>query len=163
MPRGQPGVPVKAPETRLLSEWIAARHPNDRVQLQPRLGAITPEMSDAGLSSAELAMLGVWRRYPDAILFYSSSVTIVECCLKPDPGKIGVLKVYRHLFPLTPEFADFKSYRIDLLVVWAVNDLAAEAVARMDGISVEVFAPPWITEYLSWLRPRDRRAARLPS
>lgn len=161
MPRGKPGVPVTQPETRFLSEWIAARHPNDRVQLQPRLGGLTPEIQVQGLSANELRMLGVWRRYPDAILFYDRSVTIVEASLKPEPGHLGHLLVYAKLFPLTPEFSDFKDYRVDRLAVWAMSDLATAAVAAQLGIQTEVFTPAWIGDVISGWQARHQRAARL--
>lgn len=161
MPRGKPGVEVTLSEHRLLAEWLAEKHPTARVQLQPRLGSVLPEHQNAGLSTGELRLLGNWRRYPDALIFFASSVTIVEASVKPDPGKISLLDLYAHLFPLTPEFQGFASYPLDKLLVVGVPDAAMEVVARAHGVRMELYQPQWVRDELLKLDPRKRRAARI--
>ena len=46
--------PYRQAERRLLSEWLALRYPNDRVQQQVRLGAYQPSIATEGLDRAEL-------------------------------------------------------------------------------------------------------------
>jgi hypothetical protein len=104
-------------------------------------------------------MLGIWRRYPDAVVLDSHLVTIVEACLKPDPGKISLIELYRDLFPKTPEMEEFRLLPIDMLLVWAVPDEALATMARAHGIKVEVFQPQWVIDWLDTLAFRKRRAA----
>lgn len=161
MPRGQPGVEIRPTETQLLSEYLAARHSSDRFQLQPRLGMIRPELQDADLSAKELRALGVFRRYPDAVVWKDGRVIILEASLKPDVGKISILALYAYLFPQTPEFAEFKTWPITKRLVWGIDDLAASTIARQQGCEVHIFAPEWLAEYMDGMRPRDRRAPRI--
>jgi hypothetical protein len=161
MPRGQPGTPVRPTETQLLSDYLAARHSTDRIQLQPRLGEVRPELQDANLTANELRALGVFRRYPDAVIFKPDRVIIIEASVKPDVGKISILDLYAHLFRLTPEFAEFKEYPITKRCVWGMEDQAAGLIARQHGCEVHIFTPDWLAEYLDTLRPRDRRAPRV--
>ena len=159
MPRGQPGTPIDLRESRLLSEYLALKYPGARVVLQPRLGAVPAHLQDAGLSSSELRMLGVWRRYPDAVILEPNLVTVVEACLKPDPGKISIIELYASLFPQTVEFEQFRSLPVSMLLVWAVPDEAVAAMARQRGIRVDIFQPTWVLDWLETLYARHRRAA----
>ena len=161
MPRGSPGVPIRLPETQLLSDFLAAYYPSDRVQLQARLGGVNPEDPNIQVSAAELRMLGVWRRYVDAVVFKPDRIILIEANVKPDPGKISILDVYAHLFPLTPEFAEFANLPIEKVAVWAMKDSASELIASRHGVRVVTFTPSWITDYIATLEPRKQRATKL--
>ena len=160
MPRGKPGVEIRVNETRLLSEYLAARWSAARVLIQPRLGLLQPEGESKNLTWAELRLLGVWRRYPDAVCILPRRVTIIEATLKPDPSKISLVQLYRDLWLTTEEYAEFRSRPVDLLLVWTLPDTATEALARRQGIGVEIYRPAWVDEWLLSLTPRGRRAAR---
>lgn len=157
MPQGGPGVPHTPRESRLLSEFLAAHYPRARIQLQPRLGQVKPELGGEIMTWSELRMLGVWRRYPDAILLLHNRVIVIEASLKPNPGKISLLQLYGRLFPQTEEFRPFWNFPVELLLVWAMPDVATEALARASGVRVAVYQPPWVLEWLQTLRFRDRR------
>lgn len=161
MPRGQPGTPVTLRESQLLSEYLAFAYPGKRVILQPRLGQPGPQTNGVELSAAELRFIGVWRRYPDAVVLLPDRVVIVECSLKPDPGKISMVDLYARLFPMTPEFDEYRSYPIERLLVWGVPDGATEALAREGGIRVVVYQPAWVLDWLNGLRARDKRTAQV--
>ena len=105
--------------------------------------------------------MGNWRRYPDAILFTPSTVTIVEASVKPDPGKISLLDLYARLFPLTPEFAGWTAVPIEKLLVFGLPDPVLEQVAREHGVRVEIFQPQWVRDYILQGRPRDQRSPRM--
>lgn len=161
MPRGKPGAPVVLRETEYLAEYLSTKYPRAKVVFQPRLGAYNPDQVAAGLTAGELRMLGVWRRYPDAAVFLSDRVVLIEASLKPDPGKISILNLYARLFPLTPEMDQYRSLPVEKLLVWALHDHAAEALARESGIRVEVYQPQWVLDWLDSMRPRDRRAPQI--
>lgn len=158
MGRGQPGVPVVLNETRLLSEFIAERFQGQRVIFQPRLGGIQPNGSDQNLTQGELRMIGVWRRYPDAVVLMPDKVVIVEASMRPDPGKISLLDLYARLFQASPDFLEYRTYPIEKLTVWAFPDVATEAMAREHGVRVEVFQPAWVSDWMNSLQPRKARA-----
>jgi hypothetical protein len=159
VPRGKPGVGVELRESRLLSEYLADRYKGQRIILQPRLGAIAPHLDGVELSAGELRSLGVWRRYPDAVVLMPGRAVIIEASLKPDPGKISLIELYARLFPLTPEFGEYASLPTEKLLVFGVHDHILEAMARDHGVRVEVYQPQWILDWLESLRPRDRRPA----
>ena len=158
MPRGQPGVPVRNPEARLLSDYLARYYPTTRVQLQARIGGVNPQDPAGNYSSAELRALGVWRRYVDAVLFLPEKVILLEASLKTDPGKISILDLYAHLFPQTPEFAEFKGLPIQKTALWAMHDQASELIARQHNVTVVIFAPDWLQGFLDTLDTRHQRA-----
>lgn len=161
MPRGKPGVPIALNETRFLSEYLAARWSGARILLQPRVGLINPEGESKNLSWAELRMLGVWRRYPDAVCITPRRVTIIEATLKPDPSKISLIQLYRELWLTTEDYVEFRSLPVDLLLVWTLPDTATEALAHRSGVAVEVWRPAWVDDWLQSLTPRARRAAKV--
>jgi hypothetical protein len=162
MPRGKPDTPVEPRESRLLSEYLAAKWPGKRIIFQPRLGLQIPQNGDTPLTYAELRLAGVWRRYPDAVILLPDRAIIVECSVKPDPGKISILELYGELFPKTPEMEEFAKLPVELLLVWGIPDTACQVLATRKGIRVEVYQPQWVLDWLDTLRPRDKRAAVLP-
>ena len=157
MPRGQPGVPTVLRETRLLSEYLTSHFKGQRVIMQPRLGQPGPQNNGRDMTSAELKFIGVWRRYPDAIVLQKDRAIIIEASLKPDPGKISMVLLYARLFPQTVEFEEFARLPVTCLLVWGIPDGATEALARESGVAVDVFQPQWVTDWLTTLRVRDRR------
>jgi len=161
VPRGKPGVPIRLNETRLLSEYLAARWTHARILIQPRVGLLNPEGESKNVSWAELRFMGIWRRYPDAVCITPRRVTIIETSLKPNPAKISLLELYRDLWLVTEDYAEFRSLPVDLLMVWSLPDTATEALARRHGVAVEIFRPAWVDEWLQTLLPRERRAARI--
>lgn len=158
MPRGKPGVPVELRESRLLAEFLATRYKGQRVSLQPRVGAIQPADGNEGLPEGEIRMLSSKRRYPDAIVLLPDRVVIIEAALRADVGKLALLDLYARLFPVTPDFLQYRNYPVEKLLVSATPDAALEALARSYGIRVEVYQPEWVSTWLASLRPRDRRA-----
>ncbi len=136
-------------ERRLLAEWLARRYPHDRVQQQVRLGAITPTIGTDGLSPGELAALGVFRRYADALIFLADRLILVEASIPPHPGYISQLALYRHLLPLTPELIAFRALPVEMVYLVAIEDPVVTALARDAGIKVEVFRPAWVLDYLA--------------
>jgi len=108
-------------EIRLLSEWLAEAHPDDRVMMRVRL---------------------------------------IEAKLVATPGAIAQLELYGRLFPLTPELRHLASMRLELVLLVAVEDPVVTSMARERGMSVVVFHPPWVDDYLFELSHRHRRPPR---
>lgn len=146
-------------ETRLVAEWLAARHPDAHTLQHVRVGPITPQTDDPDLADAELRMLGSWRYWVDAILIYPHEVILVEAGILPDPGDVSRLELYTRLWPLTPDVGDIVTLPARGHLVYGVPCAALEAVALEHGLSWETFTPPWVPEYLASRHPARLRAA----
>ncbi len=136
-------------ERRLLAEWLARRYPHDRVQQQVRLGAITPTIGTEELTPSELAALGMFRRFADALVYRPDRLVLIEASIPPHPGYISQLLLYRRLVPLTPELVSFHALPVEPVYLVAIEDPVVTALARDAGIRVEVFRPAWVLGYLA--------------
>ncbi len=148
-------------ERRLLSEWLARHYPHDRVQQQVRLGAITPTIGTEELTPSELAALGMFRRFADALVYRRDRLILIEASIPPHPGYISQLSLYRHLLPLTPELVDFRTLPVEMVYLVAIEDPVVTALARDAGIRVEVFRPSWVLDYLAERAGRKGRGVGL--
>jgi len=144
-------------EMQMLSEYIAKNLSDKRVLTRVRLGTPRSEVPDRTMTAEELAMMGSWRRWADGVILDKDRVTIIECAIRPDPGKISQLELYKMLFPNTPEFMAFWNKPIDLMLIYAIEDPATIFLARQKGIRCIEYKPPWLSSYLDLLMPRERR------
>ena len=88
---------------------------------------------------------------------------IVEAKIRLDPGVISKLEIYRRLFLETPEYKDRWRLPLELMLVYAIEDPVTIELAREKGMRCVPFRPPWISDYLRLLSPRERRAPRAPT
>lgn len=149
-------------ELRLLSEWLAEEHASDRYMLRVRLGRIQPRQDGRFVSAGEERMLGVFRRWADAIIIAPDRLILVEAAIRPNPGKVGQLQLYSSLLPNTPELAEYQHLPVELLILYAVPDDALLALARSQGIRCVQYRPAWVEDYLKELFPRERRSPHTP-
>jgi hypothetical protein len=149
-------------ETRLVAEYLAMVWPDARTRQRVRVGRTPAELPLRGLDESELAALGVWRRWVDAVVELDDRTILIEAAVVPDPGKISQLDLYRYLYPLTPEFYDRRRLPVDGLLLCAVDDPVFRRIAADRGYGVYVYRPPWLDGYFDRLFPRQRRAP-LPS
>jgi hypothetical protein len=146
-------------EMRLVSEFLAKYYPNYETRTRVRLGAIHPELHPETLSESEKSMVGVFRRWADAIVIMPDKLVLIEAAIRPSPGDISQIELYEHLLPLTPELEEFRALPIEKLLVFAIEDPVVVAMARERGINTRYFRPGWVDEYLDILYPRERRAS----
>ncbi len=156
------GVPREPRETRLLSEWIAANYSGERVIFQARLGITEPGGESGRLSPAERRMVGVFRRYADALILRRNEIVLIEACIKPAPGKIGELAIYSEAIPVTEELDEFRGLPVSPVLLCAFEDMFIRSVCGKFGIHFEVFAPAWVEDYLA-LREGRKGIATQPS
>ena len=124
---------VRQLESVLLTKWLKKFHREKTQWKRVRLGvAADPE---------EARMFSVTLRWADAIFLDEGFVNIVETKLKADPKAIGQLEMYKRLFPVTPEFSQFKDWPIRLILVAPNLDLAVAEMASDKGIIYDVFKP----------------------
>lgn len=106
-------------------------------------------------------MVGSWRRWADAIILEEDHVTLIEAAIRPNPGKIGQLELYKMLMPHTPELAPWRDLPIEMVLLYAIEDPATNLLARSKGIKCIEYKPSWLPAYLETLQPRERRGVRL--
>lgn len=147
-------------EMRLLAEWIARRPEGERIITRVRLGKIHPELNLEGLTSSDLKMLGLFRRWADALIIGPRTKTIVEAKIVSHPVAITQLALYAKLIDETPELEEFRHLETRKLLLCAVEDPALTSIAREQGVEVSVYTPSWLNDYFSSLRARERRPPR---
>ena len=136
-------------ETRLLAEWLETAYPGKRNVTRARVGAIPAEISAQNLSYSELRLLGVWRRWVDAIVWDRDAIVLVEASIFPQPGAISLLELYMRLFPMTPEFRVDAGKPLKGVLVYAVADPMIARMAGERGLSVSIYTPAWVRDYVA--------------
>lgn len=123
-------MPMK--ETDMLNAWLWKNHRTSTQWRRVRLGVLpTKEMA---------RMYAVLLRWADAIVLEKGQVKIIEAKLRPDPGAVGQLELYKQLFPHTPEFSEFKNWPLVLVLLTATLDLNMVEMCSKKGIQYEVFS-----------------------
>jgi len=147
-------------EMQMLNEWLAKNYPKALVMTRVRLGAPPVEPGRGDLGPGEIRMIGVWRRWADAIVITDNKILLIEAAIRPNPGKIAQLELYEMLIPQTPELAPWRDLPIEKILLYAIEDPATIWLARQKGIRAIYYAPPWLDSYLELLYPRERRGPR---
>jgi len=142
----------------MVSEFLVKNYSDYPTRTRVRVGSIHPDLKPEELTDAEKKMVGVFRRWADAIVFMPDRLVLIEAAIRPSPGDISQLELYERLLPMTPELADHKGKPIEKMLVWAIEDPPIAVMARERGIRVVYFHPSWIDDYLKILYPRERRA-----
>lgn len=145
-------------ELRLVSEYITEYYPKYRSYTRVRLGAIHPGLEPEKYLPAERKMIGVWRRWADAIIIRHRDLILIEAAIRPEPGDISKLLLYERLIPYTPEFYDYKTWPVIKELVYAIEDPLIVSMCREVNIRPRKFKPKWVDEYLKTLFFRERRA-----
>lgn len=144
-------------EMRLCSEYCSLYHYKGRILTRVRLGPFPSELLKYVSAEEEANMVTVWRRWADAIVIYPDKVILIECAIRPNPGKIAQLELYKQLYYKTPEFDSIKHLPLEMELVYAIEDPATVELAKQKGIRTVYYKPIWIEEYINQLYPRERR------
>lgn len=148
-------------EMQMVVEWLTKAHSGDAWITRVRLGSPRSAVPRPDMTPAERAMVGVWRRWADALIILPDKLILVEAAIRPNPGKIGQLELYARLLPHTPEFSQYRDRKIELLLLYSIEDPALILLAREKGIRCVQYIPTWLPDYLKLLHPRERRGSRL--
>jgi len=149
-------------EMQMITEWLAKTQAGKRWMTRVRLGSPRPEIPRPEMSVEELAMIGSWRRWADAIILEDDKVTIIEAAIRPEPGDISKLQLYARLFPHTPEFKAWQGLPVDMVLLYAIEDPAVIFLAREAKIRAIEYKPTWLPSYMQILMPRERRSPQAP-
>ena len=146
-------------EMQMITEWLAKTQAGKRWMTRVRLGSPRPEVPRPDMSPEELAMIGSWRRWADAIILENTKVTIVEAAIRPEPGDISKLQLYARLFPHTPEFEAWHALPVEMILLYAIEDPTVIFLAREAKIRCIEYKPTWLPSYMQILLPRERRGS----
>lgn len=133
--------PYTQKEWRLLSWWLALKHPNADITLNPRLGAPVQRPAVPYEPTSQEPVSRVFQRYADAILIESGEPTIVEAKLEPDPGIFSQLIHYARKFRIDPAWASFSNRELALVALVYHDDPTVSVEAPFYRVRWEVFTP----------------------
>jgi len=102
-------------------------------------------------------MVGVFRRWADAVVITEDKLILIEAAIRPDLGDISKLEGYKFLLRYTPEFEEFRHFPVEMQLVYAIPDEFLIAEARKHGIKPVFFRPAWLEDYIAELYPHERR------
>lgn len=123
-------------EAKFVTEWLMTQHPTALQWRRVRLGPL-PKKDLASIYKVTL-------RWVDAIFVEGGKVHLVEAKLKPTPSAVGQLKLYKELFYQTPEFSEFHSYPVELILLTTRDDPDVRRLCELEGIKYIVYQPKWI-------------------
>lgn len=149
-------------EQRMVGEWVGATFGDVKYQTNVRLGRLQPRSDDGTFTYDEKVMLGVWRRFVDALVWLPDRLLLVEAGMREDPGKLSQLELYETLLPQTEELRDSLELPVQKVLLYCIEDPAVNALARQKHILPIRFVPSFYDEWLRTLPARMRRAPGLP-
>lgn len=147
-------------ETMMLSEWVARTFGDVEWRTHVHLGPHIPRNGEGRFSDEELRLLGVWRRWADAIVFLRDRLVLVEAVMAAHPGKLSTLALYEKLLPQTPELREYVALPVQKVMLYVLEDPVLNILAREQNILPIQFVPSFFDEWFAKLRHRDRRTPR---
>lgn len=143
-------------EQRLVSEFIARFYPDQQSRTHVHLGSTPLRLKGRWATNSASRLVGVFRRWADAVIFLPDKLIIIEGKILPQPGVISQLKLYEELIPKTPELSEHKEKPVEKMLVCAIEDPLISDLARKEGIVVRIFHPAWIDKYMEILHPWEK-------
>jgi len=150
-------------EINMITEWLSKTFPDAEYRTMVRLGQIQPRLANGTWTPDEEAMLGVHRRYADAVVFLPDRLLLVEAVMRADPGKLAVLELYELLLPQTPELQQWKHLPIQKILLYSIEDPTLTELARRKEILAVHFVPSFFDTWFGGLVARHQRAPRTPA
>jgi hypothetical protein len=132
--------PRKNFEKRLVAEYVGMTYPTSLQWRNVRLGEIKNEQDGK--------MYAFLRRWADAIVITMDEVIIIEGKIKPAPGVISQLQLYMSIFPKTPEYHNYRNWKLRGEIVCALRDEEVEALARQAGLDYVIYEPTFMQDIL---------------
>lgn len=145
-------------EMRMVSDYLAEFFPRAYTLTRVRLGSIPATELYPLLNEHEVRMMSVFRRWADAIAITGDAIYLIEGAIRPHPGYISQLLLYRRLLDHTPEVAQYMPRRVIMQLVYAIEDPVVVVMAREAGIEPVYFRPSYIESYIKQLYPRHQRS-----
>lgn len=144
----------------MVSDYMAQFFPTAYTLTRVKLGSIPATELHPLLEEHEVKMMGVFRRWADAIAITDDTIYLIEGAIRPHPGYISQLLLYRRLLEHTPELKPYWPRKVEMQLVYAIEDPVVLVMAREAGIKPIYFRPSYVEDYIKILYPRERRAPR---
>lgn len=144
-------------ERRLITEYCIQVYPDATHLFNVRVGGHHPSLHPEALSPSERRLIGIFRRWVDALVIRPHELVLIEGAIYPDMGDISKLKGYAYLIPFTPELKPYQNYTLSLEYVTPILDPFVKMMCLDNNIRYVVFRPSWIESYLRELSPRKQR------
>ena len=139
-------------------DYLKATYPGRFWSTNIRVGPIDPHVPRDGLSPAQRRIMGVFRRYADAVIPLDHELVVVETTMFKAVQKIGPLLEYVDLAPQTPELAQFAHLPVRGELVSPLPDPRAQRLCERAGLVWVVFEPEWLDRFVAQMEARFRRA-----
>lgn len=138
----------KQRERRFIPEFVDAKFP-DRVAVFYNV-AVGPAPDELYRLHPEVPLeyFRRWRFWIDAVVILQNKLILFEGKIRNPAAGLGQLLLYRALLPQTPELAPYKNRLVEMHLVTARPDPRIMGVAATLGITVHVYSPAWVTDYL---------------
>lgn len=147
-------------ELRLVGEYLSERYPDAHTYQRVRVGSLHPELHPELLTEAERRLVGVFRRWADAIVVTGSELIVVEASIYPDLGDISKVKAYARLVPHTEELQQFRDLPVVCQCVYCVHDRFFVQLCREEQIEPVLYRPAWAQEYIETLAPSKQQGSK---
>ena len=143
-------------EQRLVSEFVAEFYGDYESRTHVHLGSTPARFKGMYAKEENGRLLGVFRRWADALVFMPDRLVLIEGKILPQPGVLSQLKLYEELIPKTPELSEHRSKPIEKILICAIEDPLISELARREGVRVIIYRPKWIDTYLEIIHPWEK-------
>jgi len=134
-------------ETRLLSEYLMEHWEGVPVRMNVPVGPLPAGLVDA-VGARAIGWARPFRPEVDALVWPGGKLILVEAKILSVIDGIAKLPVYAGLVSTTPELLPYAGLPREMICVCPWDADHVHAMAKTVGVSIAVFRPAWIEEYL---------------
>jgi hypothetical protein len=169
-------------EPRLVTEYVTQTWPDATVLYDVPLGPLPQHLADKIGEAMAARIARTARPRADAIIVLPSEIVLLEGKIMDVNQGLGMLDLYEHAIPLTPELQQYLKTPIQILahtdtgkpitndgyndkpirkVLVAANPPEwASTICPRAGITIVTFCPEWAREYMAWRNAEGTNARR---
>jgi hypothetical protein len=172
-------------EPRLITEYVTMTWPDATVLYDVPLGPVPQNLAQKVGEAQAARIARTARPRADAIIVLPTEIVLLEGKIMDVNQGLGMLDLYEHAIPLTPELQQYLNYDTPVMlgfettrgdgktksipkpirkVLVAANPPEwASTICPRAGIEIVTYCPDWATEYMDWRNregTKGRRHAR---
>ncbi len=135
-------------ERRYIQEYVVQAFP-DRVwaQWNVPIGPF-PEKMVKQFPDRPPTSFNPWRSFADALVDDGKQLILIEAKIHNLKRGVGDLDRYMSIIRETPELVRYKDTPIELRLVIPMDDPTTMAHAQRRGVTVAIYRPQWVLDYL---------------
>jgi len=143
-------------EADFLNEYLASRYRGEMIFSRLRLGTVPATAIPPTADIWERKVWGNIRFWADAVVVTDQKLILIEAKIKPSPGVLGQIEIYRRLLPQTPELKPFFPRDVEAQLVYCIEFPLIVALAREKGIRAIQFPYSRLREWMEQKTPREK-------